>query len=117
VFNSATPLDYTSNNRIIFAAATPSTIGTYNGLGVAGTGSYRYNNETLSLDMISAINSNTTYGPTGSSTNMFYGDDVNKLKLNEIIATSNNTTTATLYRVDNISFIDNIGRIAYATKL
>ena len=117
VFNSATPLDYTSSNRIVFAAATPSTIGTFNALGVAGTGSYRYNNETLSLDMISAVNSNTTYGPTGSSTNMFYGNDANKLKLNEIIATSNNTSTATLYKVDNISFIDNIGRVAYATKL
>ena len=117
VFQSATPLDYTSDKRIIFTAATPSTIGTYNGQGVAGSGSYRYNDETVSLDVISATGSNTTYGPTGSSTNMFYGDDINKLKLGEVVATTNNLSTATMYRIDNISFIDNIGRVAYASKL
>ena len=117
VFQSVTPLDYTSSKRIIFAAATPTTKVSFNGLGVAGTGYYRDNAETISLEIASALNSNSTYGPTGSSSNMFYGDDVNKLKLGEIIATSNNTTTAALYRVDNISIIDNIGRVAYASKL
>lgn len=117
IFQSATPLDYTSSNRIIFAAATPTTKGSFNGLGVAGTGYYRDNNEVLSLDRTLTMFSNTTYGPTGSSSDMFYGNDVNKLKLGEVIATGTNTTTATLYRVDNISFIDNIGRVAYASKL
>jgi hypothetical protein len=117
IFQSATPLDYTSSDRIIFAAATPSTKASYNGLGVAGTGYYRNNNETVSLDIVSATSSNTTYGPTGSSSHMFYGNDVNKLKLGEIIATSTNISTANLYRVESISFIDNIGRVAYASKL
>ena len=64
VFQSATPLDYTSDKRIIFTAATPSTIGTYNGQGVAGSGSYRYNDETVTLDVITATSSKTTYCPT-----------------------------------------------------
>lgn len=117
IFQSATPLDYTSDKRIIFTAATPSTKATFDGLGVVGTGYYRSNDETVSLDMVLATGSDTTYGPTGSSSYMFYGNDVNKLKLGEIIATSSNISTATLYRVDNISFIDNIGRVAYASKL
>lgn len=117
IFTSATPLDYESNNRIIFAAATPSTIATFNGLGVAGTGSYRANNDPVSLDRVSAGQSNTVFGPTGSSSDIFYGNDVNKLRLGEVISTGTNITTATLYRVDNISIIDNIGRVAYASKL
>lgn len=117
IFKSETPLDYTSNNRIIFTAVTPSTIGSFNGLGVAGTGYYRNNNETVSLDLVSASLSNSTYGPSGSSTSMFYGNDVNKLRLGRVIATGNNISTATLYTVDNISFIDNLGRVAYASKL
>jgi hypothetical protein len=117
IFASATPLDYESNNRIIFAAGTPSTIGSFNGLGVAGVGSYRANSDPVSLDRISTTFSNTTFGPTGSSSDIFYGNDVNKLRLGEIISTGTNITTSTLYRVDNISFIDNIGRVAYASKL
>jgi hypothetical protein len=117
IFQSATPLDYTSSNRIIFAAATPTTKASFNALGVAGTGYYKDNSETVSLDIVPTTLSNTTYGPSGSSSHMFYGNDVNKLKLGEILATSNNISTATLYRVDNISLIDNIGRVAYASKL
>lgn len=117
IFQSATPLDYTSSNRIIFAAATPTTKASFNGLGVAGTGYYRDNNEIVSLDRTSTLSSNTVNGPTGSSTDMFYGNDVNKLRLGEIIATGTNVATASLFRVDNISFIDNIGRVAYASKL
>jgi hypothetical protein len=117
IFNSATPLDYTSDKRIIFAAATPSTLATYNGLGVAGTGSYRNEDITVSLDIVSAISSNTTYGPTGSSTHMFYGQDVKKLQVNNIISTGSNVTTSTLYKVDNISDAPNIGPIAYVSKI
>lgn len=117
IFNSATPLDYTSDKRIIFAAATPSTIASYDALGVAGTGYYRNRDITVSLDLVSAINSNTTYGPTGSSTHMFYGSDVNKLQAGEIISTGSNTSTSTLYKIDNISDMVNVGRIAYASKI
>jgi hypothetical protein len=117
IFNSATPLDYTSDKRIIFAAATPSTIGSYNALGVAGSGSFRNLDITVSLDLISATGSNLTYGPTDGATHMFYGSDVNKLQGNEIISTSSDLTAATLYNVVNISDIENIGRVAFANRV
>jgi hypothetical protein len=117
IFNSATPLDYTSDKRIIFAAATPSTIGSYNALGVAGSGSFRNLDITVSLDLISATGSNLTYGPTDGATHMFYGSDVNKLQGNEIISTSSDLTAATLYNVLNISDIENIGRVAFANRV
>jgi hypothetical protein len=117
IFQSATPLDYTSDKRIIFAAATPSTLASYNALGVAGVGSYRNKDFTVSLDRVSALNANTTYGPTGNSSDMFYGTDVRKLQANSIIATGSNLSTATMYKVDNISDIPNIGPIAYASRI
>lgn len=117
VFNSATPLDYTSDKRIIFAAATPSTIASYNGLGVAGIDSYRNRDFTVSLDVVSAISSNITYGPTGSSSHMFYGSDVKKIQANSIISTGSNLSTSTLYKVDNISDVPNLGPVAFATRI
>jgi len=117
IFNSATPLDYTSDRRIIFAAATPSTIASYSALGVSGVGSYRNEDITVSLDRVSALNSNTTYGPTGASTDMFYGTDVRKLQVNAIISTGSNISTSTLYRVDNITDTPNLGPIAYASRI
>lgn len=117
IFNSTTPLDYTSDKRIIFSAITPSTIGTFNANGVAGVGSYRNRDFSVSLDRISALNSNMTYGPAGNSSDMFYGSDVKKLQVNSIISTGTNLSTSTLYKVDNISDIPNIGRVAFASRI
>ena len=117
VFNSATPLDYTSDKRIIFAAATPSTIASYNGLGVAGIGSFRNKDFTVSLDKVTTLNSRSTYGPAASSTDVFYGTDVKKLQVNNIISTGSNISTSTLYKVDNITDIPNLGTIAYASRV
>jgi len=117
IFNSATPLDYTSDKRIIFAAATPSTIASYNALGVAGMGSYRNRDFTVSLDIVSSLNSNTTYGPTGSSSHMMYGSDVKKLQVNSIVSTGANLATSTLYKVDNISDITNLGPVAFVSRV
>jgi hypothetical protein len=117
IFQSATPLDYISDKRIIFAAATPSTIASFNAFGVAGVGSYRNRDFTVSLDLISALNSNTAYGPTGSSSHMFYGSDVKKLQANSIVSTGSNLSTSTLYKVDNISDIPNLGPVAFASRV
>jgi hypothetical protein len=117
IFQSATPLDYTSDKRIIFAAATPSTIASFNAFGVAGVGSYRNRDFTVSLDLISALNSNTVYGPTGNSSHMFYGSDVKKLQANSIVSTGSNLSTSTLYKVDNISDIPNLGPVAFASRV
>jgi hypothetical protein len=117
IFNSATPLDYTSDKRIIFAAATPSTLASYNALGVTGVGSFRNEDITVSLDLVSTLNSNTLYGPSGQSTSMFFGTDVKKLKVNDIISTGSNISTSTLYRVDNINDTPNLGSIAYASRI
>jgi hypothetical protein len=117
IFQSATPLDYTSDKRIIFAAATPSTVGSYNALTVASSGSFRNLDITVSLDLVSATGSNLIYGPTEGATHMFYGSDVNKLQGNEIIATSSDLTSAVMYSVTNISDIENIGRVAFANRV
>lgn len=117
IFNSATPLDYTSDKRIMFAAATPSTIGSYNALGVTGVGSYRNDDFSVSLDRISATNSNTTYGPTMSSTDIFYGTDVAKLQAGNILSTGSNVNISTLYKIDNIIDNQNTGRLAFASRI
>jgi hypothetical protein len=117
IFNSATPLDYTSDKKIIFAAATPSTIASYNGLGAAGIGLFRNEDITVSLDVLSTMNSSSAYGPASASTHMFYGTDVKKLQVNNIISTGSNISTSTLYKVDNINDTPNLGTIAYASRV
>ena len=117
IFNSATPLDYTSDKRIILAAATPSTIASYNAYGVAGIGSFRNEDITVSLDILPATSSNTTYGPTGNSSHIFYGTDVKKLQVNNVISTGSNLSVSTLYKVDNIIDVPNTGTIAFASRV
>lgn len=117
IFNSATPLDYTSDKRIILAAATPTVVGSYDALSVTGSGYYRDDDFTVSLDMVSALYSNTTYGPSGTSSNIFYGSDVAKLQAGSILSTGSNITTSTLYKIDNIVDNPNIGRLAFASRI
>lgn len=117
VFQSATPLDYSSDKRIVFASGTPSTIATFNGLGVAGTGQYRTRDLTASLDIVSATGVNTTYSNIGNSTHIVYGADVDKLYFGSIISTGTNLQTSSIYKVDQVMNITNIGKTAYVTKL
>lgn len=117
VFQSATPLDYTSDKRIIFAAATPSTIATFNGLGTAGTGQYRARDLTASLDIVPASGVNTTYSNIGNSTHIVYGADVDKLYFGSVISTGTNLQVSSIYKVDQVMSVANIGKTAYVTKL
>ncbi len=115
IFNSATALDYTSSQDIIFAYATPSTTGSSKALSYTGTGYLRYKNSTASLDIILAtgMSSNSL---VGSSTHLVYGDDVDELELYGSIATSTNLTTALIYQVDQIIDVPGIGRTAFVSK-
>jgi len=120
IFNNSNAYDFTSDNRIVLSAATPSTIGTSKALAITGTGYYRNLNRTASLDMV------TLGGPAGtvSSTNgfsaatsIFYGQDTEELFLNGIVSTGTNLATSTQYRVIGIRNTFANGRVAYAVRI
>ncbi len=117
IFKSANPTDMQSDTSIIFAAGTPSLLGTTNALAVTGTGYLRPIGITASLDIISTSKMNSAVTPFGTTTHMVYGEDVKKLAIKEVIATSTNLTTANLYRVDNIVEFPTAGKTAYVTKI
>jgi hypothetical protein len=117
IFKSANPTDMQSDTSIIFAAGTPSLLGTTNALAVTGTGYLRPIGITASLDIISTSKMNSAITPFGTTTHMVYGEDVKKLAIKEVIATSTNLTTANLYRVDNIVEFPTAGKTAYVTKI
>ena len=117
IFASSTPLDYLSDNRIIFASGVPSTLGTTNAQSTLGTGSYRNLNRTAVLNIVPTSGMNSTYVPYGSSSHMVYGADVEKLQLFGIISTGTDTTSSTLYRIDGIIDVPNAGKTAFATKM
>lgn len=117
IFKSATPTDMQSDTSIIFAAGTPSLLGSPNALSVRSTGYTRSLNTTASLDIIPTSRMNPLMTPFGTTTHMVYGEDVKKLAIQELIATSTNLTTATIYRVDNIVDFPTAGKTAYVTKV
>jgi hypothetical protein len=48
---------------------------------------------------------------------MMYGSDVKKLQVNSIVSTGANLATSTLYKVDNISDITNLGPVAFVSRV
>lgn len=117
IFNSATPLDYTYTNDVIFAYATPTTLASSKALSYTGTGMYRYKNVTASLDILSATNMsvNAEYS-SSAATHLVYGPDVSKLELNGYIATSTDLTQASIYRISSIMDVLNQGMSAFVYK-
>jgi hypothetical protein len=118
IFNSVTPIDYTSSTRIRFAYATPSTRGTSRALSYTGLGSYRYKEATASLDLttITGASSNSEY--TGSNaTHIADGEDCNELELNGFISTSTDLTQAVMYRVNSIWEVTNASKCAFVYRI
>lgn len=118
IFNSATPLDYSSSTDIVFAYGTPSTLGTSKAMSYSGSGSYRAKGVTVSLDLNSITGASAFSEYTGSNaTHIAEGSDCVKLEKNGFIATGTDLTQANIYRVTDVWEITNAGRAAFVFKV
>jgi len=118
IFDSATPLDYSSSTDIVFAYGTPSTLGTSKAISYTGSGSYRAQERTVSLDITSIAGASSFSEYTGSNaTHIVDGSDCVKLEKNGFIATGTDLTQATIYKVTDIWEVTNAGRSAFVFKI
>jgi len=120
IFGSSTAYDFTTDKRITFAAATPTTNGTSKALSIMGSGYYRNLDRTVSLEIVPlggpAGTISTTTGFTSAS-HIFYGQDAEKLFLHGIISTGTNLATSTQYRVLGLRNTFGDGEVAFAVKI
>jgi hypothetical protein len=115
IFALAQPITYLYSQDVIFVTGDPLLGATTQALSYASTGYYRYENQTVSLDIVSASSLGSTL-QQNNGTHIVYGDDVEKLELNGLISTGTNLTTSTNYLVNSMIDIPNIGKTAFVTK-
>jgi hypothetical protein len=118
IFVSATPISYTYSQDVIFVTGGVDLLGSTQAQAISGVGSYRYKNQTVSLDIISASSMSSNSGYTSSSaTHLAYGDDVEDLELNGFISTGTDLTTATVYKVTSIMDSLHSGKTAFLYRV
>jgi hypothetical protein len=118
IFTSATPISYTYSQNIIFVTGGTNLLGSTKADAISGVSSYRYKNQTVSLDIISAslMSSNSGYS-SSSATHLAYGNDVEDLELNGFISTGTDLTTATVYKVTSIMDSLHSGKTAFLYRV
>jgi hypothetical protein len=115
IFALSQPITYLYSKDVIFITGDPLLGATTQALSYSSTGYYRYENQTVSLDIVSAAGLNSTL-QQNNGTHLVYGDDVEKLKLNGLISTGTNLTTSVSYLVNSMVDIPTIGKTAFVTK-